>query len=132
MPMNIELWNGSKYLLTFNDDFTQKTFGYFLKSEDTDTVLNIFKHFKTLVENQTDQRTKIVRSDNGKEYANYKFQEYLQENGIVYQTTVEYCQNKMVSLKEPVKALWREPGKCYWMQSWTRNTGQKLQELQYT
>jgi len=67
----------------------KKTSGYFLKSRDSDTVLNIFKCFKTLVENHTDKRIKIVHSDNGKEYTNVKFQEYLQLNGIVHLTTVE-------------------------------------------
>jgi transposase InsO family protein len=88
-PMNTKSWNGSKYLLTFIDDFAQKTFGYFLKSKDAGTVPNIFKHFKILVESQTHQRIKTVHSDNGKEYINDKFQEYLQENRIAHQTTVE-------------------------------------------
>ena len=45
------------------DDYSQKTCIYFLKSKDK--VLNKFQEFKALVENLSERKIKVLRSDNG-------------------------------------------------------------------
>lgn len=88
-PMSQASFGGAKYFLTFTDDFTRKTFIYFLKSKGE--VFECFKNFKALAENQSNRKIKILRGDNGCEYVNNRFQAYLKEHGIVHQTTVPYC-----------------------------------------
>uniref|UniRef100_A0A0K8UZ07 Retrovirus-related Pol polyprotein from transposon TNT 1-94 n=1 Tax=Bactrocera latifrons TaxID=174628 RepID=A0A0K8UZ07_BACLA len=53
-------------------------------------VFEKFKTFKNLVENQTKKKIKKLRSDNGTEYTNNKFSEFLNECGIKRQLTVPY------------------------------------------
>lgn len=87
-PMEVNSLAGSRYLLTFLDDFSHKTFVYFLKSKDQ--VNDYFKIFKSLVENQSDNKIKILRTDNGGEYCNKKLSEFLKSSGIVHQTSCPY------------------------------------------
>ena len=52
-------------------------------------VFSKFRDFKALVENQTDRRIKILRSDNGGEYFNSDFNKFLKE-GIKHQSTAPH------------------------------------------
>ncbi|KAJ2945209.1 hypothetical protein O0L34_g9278 [Tuta absoluta] len=87
-PMSTHSWGGALYLLTFTDDFTRKTFGYLLKSKSE--VFSKFVEFKQLVENQTNEKNKKFRSDNGREFVNGPMSTFLRENGIIHQTSVAY------------------------------------------
>ena len=87
-PMSEPSWSGARYLFSLIDDFSAMTFGYFLKTKDQ--VLEVFKEFKTLVENQTGHTIKIFRTDNGGEFVNQEMNEYLKNNGIRHQTSIPY------------------------------------------
>jgi hypothetical protein len=87
-PMRVESHNGAKYMLTFTDDFTRFSHGYFLKSKTE--VLSIFKQYKALVENESGCHIKRLRSDNGTEYVNSEFQDFLSACGIKHERTVPY------------------------------------------
>lgn len=87
-PMENASFGGAKYFLTFIDDFTRKYFVYFLKCKSE--VLEKFKEFKQLVENQTDKKIKIIRSDNGTEYCGNDFQSFCKKSGIQHQTSNTY------------------------------------------
>lgn len=87
-PMSEPSWGGARYLLTFTDDYSRKSFGYLLKSKYQ--VFHTFTQFKSLVENQLDLKIKKLRTDNGKEYCNKIFEEFLIEHGIIHETTVPY------------------------------------------
>lgn len=111
-----ESWSGARYVLTFIDDCTRKIFIYFLKAKSE--VYEKFKEFQIMVENQTECRIKTLRSDNGTEYVNNKFQQYLKSKGIIHQTTVPYTpeQNGVAertnrSIVEKARCLLQE-GKC--------------------
>jgi transposase InsO family protein len=108
-PMPVSSFSGSRYLLTFIDDHTRMTFGYFIKSKDE--VLSVFKTFKNLVENQTNLKVKILRSDNGREYVNKQFQIFLQEHGIQHQTTVPYSPQQN-GVAERANRTIMEAGRC--------------------
>jgi hypothetical protein len=87
-PMRQPSIKGALYFLTFIDDKSRKTFVYFLKSKGE--VLEKFKEFKALVENQTGKRIKTLRSDNGGEYSSRRFSDFLKASGIHHQKTVPY------------------------------------------
>lgn len=95
---------GARYFITFIDDYSRKVFVYFLSSKTG--ILEIFSTFKTLVYNQTGcaieelqtrsskimegkngKTIKILRADNGTDYVNRDFKNYLKRCGIRFQTT---------------------------------------------
>jgi hypothetical protein len=52
--------------VSFIDDYSRKTWVYFLKLKDE--VFAKFKEFKALIENILERNIKILRSNNGGEY----------------------------------------------------------------
>ena len=56
----------SLYYVSFIDDFSRKTWIYFPRNKSK--VFKRFKEFKALVENQTEKRIKVMRTDNGGEF----------------------------------------------------------------
>lgn len=87
-PMSVNSLSGKRYFVTFIDDFSRKTFVYIIRQKSE--VFECFVNFKTLVENQTERKIKIVRSDGGLEYCNKKFKDLCTSNGILHQTTAPY------------------------------------------
>jgi transposase InsO family protein len=86
--MHNESLNGSKYFLLFVDDYSRYCWVYFLKSKSD--VFAKFVKFKAVVELETGNRLKILRSDNGGEYTSRQFEAYLAKEGIKHQLTVPY------------------------------------------
>ena len=58
--------SGYEYYVTFIDDYSRKTWIYFLKTKSE--VLGKFKEFKALIENHSERRIKTLRSNNVGEY----------------------------------------------------------------
>jgi transposase InsO family protein len=71
---------GSRYFVTFTDDFSRKLWVYFMKQKSE--VFSKFKLWKAEVENQTGRKIKYLRSDNGTEYTDSRFQKFCEEQGI--------------------------------------------------
>ena len=70
-PMPIKSMNGSRYILTFIDDFSKYTWVFFIKKNYE--VCEKITELKALIENSSGQKIKILRSDNGREYVNNYF-----------------------------------------------------------
>lgn len=87
-PMPEKSWGGSRYFLTFIDDHSRKVFVFFLKAKNE--VFNIFKQFQAMVENETDKKIKVLRTDNGGEYVSSNMKNHLQKLGIKHQLTIPY------------------------------------------
>lgn len=87
-PMKQKSLGGAKYMLTFTDDFSRKTFLYFLKEKWQ--VFKTFVDFKAQVENETECKIKCIRSDNGGEFVSTIFNEFCTGNGIQRQLTCSY------------------------------------------
>jgi len=87
-PMNVPSWGKSVYYVSFIDDFSRNTWVYFLKKKSE--VFNTFKEFKTLVENQTEKKIKVLRTDNGGEFCSKEFEELCKKCGIARQKTTPY------------------------------------------
>lgn len=87
-PMQEPSIGGKRYVLTFTDDFTRKTFVYFLANKDE--AFTKFKEFKLRIEKETASKIRAIRSDNGKEFVNNHFENFLKMHGIQHQTTIQY------------------------------------------
>ncbi|KAH9705460.1 hypothetical protein KPL70_011882 [Citrus sinensis] len=109
-PVQVTSLGGCKFFLIFIDDFSRMVWVYALKSKDE--VLEKFKRWKVLVENQTNLKVKVLRTDNGLEYCNKLFEDYCAENGILRHKIVTYTpqQNGLIermnrTLIEKVRCL---------------------------
>jgi hypothetical protein len=87
-PMSVESVSGFKYFVLFIDDYSRKTWIYFLKAKDE--VFDKFQEFRALVENQTGRKIRVLRSDNGGEYTSKEFMDYCAATGIKKELTVPY------------------------------------------
>lgn len=73
--------NSSKrYFITFIDDFSRKTWVYFL-SEKSEAKI-VFKKFKAMVEKQAGVFIKALRTDHGGEFTSHEFITFSEENGV--------------------------------------------------
>jgi transposase InsO family protein len=79
---------GCKYFLTFIDDFSRRTWVYFLKLKSK--VFDKFMAYKALVEKQFGHQIQRLRTDNGGEYVNNNFTSYCTTQGIQMQHTIPY------------------------------------------
>lgn len=92
-PMERSSLGGSRYFLLYIDDYSRMTYVYFLKNKSE--AFDCFKEYKAKVENLTSKKIKILRSDNGKEFCNNYFDNYLKKMGIVHQNRIHTHLNKM-------------------------------------
>jgi hypothetical protein len=65
-PVWFHHWVSLVYYVSFIDDFSRNTWIYFLRKKSE--VFDRFKEFKALVENQTEKKIKVLRTDNGGEF----------------------------------------------------------------
>ena len=74
--------------MTFVDDKSRMAWTFLLthKSE----AFDVFLEWKAMVELQTEKKLKTVRSDNGGEYLNLKFGEFMTSTGITHQFTIPH------------------------------------------
>jgi hypothetical protein len=75
-PVSVPSLGGSLYYVSLIVDFSRKTWIYFLRKKSK--VFKKFKEFKSLVENQTDKKIKVLRIDKGGEFM---------ENNLISSTT---------------------------------------------
>lgn len=123
-PMeNISL-GGSRYFIIFVDDCSRMTQVYFLKGKHE--ALQSFIDYKARVENLLSKRIKTLRSDNGTEFCNRKFQEYLKKSGINHQRTNPYtaeqnglCERMNRTIIEKARCLLFDAklGKEFWAEA---------------
>ena len=55
-----------------------------------DEYFDMFKHYRTEVENKKDRKIKILRSDRGGEYFPNDFSTFCEEHGIIHQSLAPY------------------------------------------
>jgi len=77
-----------QYFISFIDDYSRKTWVYFLKHKDE--AFGTFAEWSVMVENQTGRKIKILRIDNGLEFCNQQFNDFCKEKGIVRHQTCAY------------------------------------------
>ena len=87
-PMKVPPLGKSVHYVSFIDEFSRNTWIYFLKKKSE--VFDRFKEFKALVENQTEKKIKVLRTDNGGEFCSKEFEEFCKKCGIARQKTTTY------------------------------------------
>jgi hypothetical protein len=109
-PMPSSSISGYVYYVSFIDDYSHKTRVYFLKSKDE--VFSKFKEFKALIENISERKIKILRSNNGGEYTSKEFVNYCKDVGIKRELTTPYNPQKNgvaeinnITIMEAVKTM---------------------------
>jgi len=80
-PVPVPSLGKSLYYVSFIDDFSRRTWVYFLRHKSE--VFSKFKEFKALVENQTNKKIKVLRTDNGGEFCSREFEQFCKQYGIV-------------------------------------------------
>ncbi|PSS08126.1 Endonuclease [Actinidia chinensis var. chinensis] len=78
---------GSRYFVTFVDDFSRRVWVYTMRHKDE--VLEIFLKWKKMIETQTGRKIKKLRSDNGGEYRSDPFFDVCSKEGIVRHFTIK-------------------------------------------
>jgi hypothetical protein len=99
-PMPSTSLSGYVYYVSFIDDYSK------------DEVLGKFKEFKALVENLSERKIKILRSDNGGEYTSNEFGSFCRDVGIKRELTTPYnpqqngvAERKNRTIMEAVKTM---------------------------
>ena len=77
---------GAEYFVTFVDDFTHYIWVYPLKTKDQ--VFERFQEWKKQVENLSDWKLKVLRTDNGGEYISGKVEVFLKSCGVKHELTI--------------------------------------------
>ena len=84
--INMLTHGGNRYFIAFIDDFSRKTWLYFLKQKSE--ACDVFKSFKTFVEKQSGCRIRTLRIDRGQEYL--ACADFFEQHGIPHQLTTRY------------------------------------------
>lgn len=87
-PMSHSSVQGLRYFVLFKDAATSHRHVYFMKHKSD--VLEYFKKYNALVRNKFTHNVKIIHTDNGREYVNKTFKEYLDKEGIIHECTAPY------------------------------------------
>jgi transposase InsO family protein len=116
--------SGYVYYVSFIDDYSRKTWIYFLKTKDE--VFSKFKEFKALIENLSERKIKILRSDNGGEYTSKEFVNFCKDVGIKRELTTPYnpqqngvAERKNITILEAVKTMIHDQDlpMCLWAEA---------------
>ncbi|MCO5591598.1 hypothetical protein L7F22_045587 [Adiantum nelumboides] len=87
-PMPRLSLGGATYYCTFIDDYSCRVWVYFLKHKDE--VLKVFKTSLQLVKNQSGQKLRCLKIDNGGDYVSKAFQDFCEAKGIKREQPAPY------------------------------------------
>jgi transposase InsO family protein len=97
------------YYVSFIYEFSRNTWIYFLTKKSK--VFDRFKEFKALVENQTEKRIKVLRTDNGGEFYENEFEELCKKCGIERKKNTPYTPQQNGVIERMNKTL-MEKSRC--------------------
>ena len=87
-PLNVTSVGGSRYFTTLIDDHSNFVWVYMLKQKSD--FLDVFMEWIAKIENQTERKVKMFRSDNGGEYVSQDLKNVCKDRGITLQPTIPY------------------------------------------
>jgi hypothetical protein len=76
---------GSRYMLTFIDNFSRRSWVYFLTTKDE--TLESFKHWRKTVEIESNLKVSYLRTNKGGDYLSTAFTSYCKSTGVCKQLT---------------------------------------------
>ena len=79
-----------KYFVTFTDHYSRYITVYPLHSKSASEVLSKYKDYSNTIRNKTQRPISTFRSDNGTEFVNHSFTNYLKSEGTVRELTIRY------------------------------------------
>ena len=79
-PISVRARHGALYFITFIDELTRYDHVYLISHNSK--VLDCFRRYINLVENQLDKRIETLRTDWGREYLLEQFKDLRDEKGI--------------------------------------------------
>lgn len=116
-PLPVPSLTQNLYFITFIDDYTRFTMVSFTRDKTSATILNQFKTFHRLAENQLEQPIKSLQTDNGGEYTSHAFEAYCSQYGIHHRLTVAHnpqqnglAERKNRSLMNSARSMLRVAG----------------------
>ncbi|KAL4369109.1 hypothetical protein GQ457_05G014540 [Hibiscus cannabinus] len=126
-PIKPPSFGKSRYFLLFIDDYSRKTWVYFLKQKSE--AFGAFKNFKALVEKESGFEIKSLRSDRGGEFTSNEFNDFCkaygirrpltvprspQQNGVAERKnrTILNMARSMLKAKNMPKEFWAEAVSC--------------------
>ena len=113
--------SNKRYIISFTDDFSRKTWVYFLHEKSE--AFSAFKNFKISVEKEIGMHIACLRINRGGEFNSNDFRKYCKEHGIRRQLTTAYTphQNGVAGRKNrtimnAVQSMLAEKKlpKCFW------------------
>lgn len=113
-PMRVESHSKAKYFMTFIDDSSRWCEVRFLKSKNE--AFQAFKDYKALVENHKEKKMKFYQTNNGTEFLNKEFNEFLKKNGVQRRLTVAYSPEQNGTAERKNRTL-IEMARCLFLQS---------------
>ena len=87
-PISTPTIGGSRYFVTFIDNFSRYTVAYMMKRKDE--ALDKFKEYVAMAETKFNRKVVTVRTDNGGEYCSNDFDEFLRKRGTQEERTIPY------------------------------------------
>lgn len=87
-PLPTKSQGGNRYILVIVDDYSRYICTYFMQNK-TD-VYKYFVEYVNRYENDLNRKLKKVRNDNGTEFTNKEFENYINRRGIKHERTVAY------------------------------------------
>ena len=87
-PAKIPTINGSRWFVSFIDDYTRMTWICLMKNKQE--VCSLFKQFYLMVTTQYQSSIRILRTDNIGEFINHNLKNFVKMHGIIHQTTCPY------------------------------------------
>lgn len=98
-PVSPPTPSGNRYFMLLVDDYSRVMWVYLLKSKDE--AFQAFKNFRSLVEVETGEKVKTLRTDRGGEFLSNQFTNYCKETGLERHYTSPYSpqQNGVVERK---------------------------------
>ena len=87
-PMSVDSIGGSRYFITFIDDYSRFVVTYTMKRKDE--ALDKFKEYVAMAETKFGYKVMKTRNDNGGEYCSKSFEDYLKERGTQDERTAPY------------------------------------------
>lgn len=122
-PMNFKGRENSRYVVTFIEGKSRWVKIFLSTNKRAETILNLFKVYKSYFERQNGVSLKRLHTDNGTEYINEEFQYYMEQQGVEHTTTAPYtpqsngvAERYNLTLLNSVRSMLRDAGlgQNYW------------------